>query len=85
MSKKISADSLQLAAELIMKKYDTDNNGILDADEIYLLIKDSRDALGIKKTIKKEDIDTFLTSAKATKQDKLTQEDLMEALKEVIA
>ena len=68
----MSSDSLQYAVELIMKKYDLEKKGELDSDSIYLLIKDSREFLGSKKKITSDEVSSFLSRAKASKNGRLT-------------
>lgn len=41
----------QMAASLIFNKYDFDQNGYLDIDEIEVLIRDAQEQMGVKQKI----------------------------------
>ena len=84
MSNKVKDECLEMAADCIFKKYDTDENGYLDADEVYDLIKDSRHMLGIKKKITDDEVNAFMRRARTQRTGKITLGELTNILKNTL-
>ena len=53
-------DSIQLAADIIFRKYDLDQNGYLCNEEMAKLIGDAHKAMGVDRKITKKDIQNFM-------------------------
>ena len=57
MPKGISDDQIQLAADCMFKKYDLDQDGFLDADEVAMMIQESYHTFGKVKNLSDKKID----------------------------
>ena len=57
MSQTVSEERIQMAADCIFKKYDHDQDGFLDGDEISMMIEESFHHFGKKGKISDNKVD----------------------------
>ena len=58
----------QMAASLIFNKYDFDQNGYLDIDEIEVLIRDAQEQMGVKQKITDTELKNFMGKFNSSKK-----------------
>ena len=73
-------ENIQLAADVIFKKYDKDLNGFLDTSEITLLLTEARRKMGDDSKVTKQDVEKFMGYFSPATPDIITNTELARVL-----
>ena len=74
MAQKPSDDQLKLAIDAIFKKYDVDNSGSLDGQQVKNVITDSFKNMGTSRSVTDEDVKKFLGAVDQNSDDKINKQ-----------
>ena len=81
---KPSDDQLRQAIDAIFNKYDTDQSGTLEDNEIFNLINDAFKSLGRNRNVSKQQVLQFINAIDKNGDGKIAKPELFEILKRLI-
>ena len=84
MSTKPSDDQLRQAIDAIFNKYDVDQSGTLESQQIFCLIRDAFKSLGRNKQVSQQEVQQFINAIDKNGDGKIAKPELFEILKKLI-
>ena len=76
-------DQIRNAVIGLFKKYDRDNSGYVEGNEIYQMFNDLGRELSFKKNYSNQDIDNILKSIDRNQDGRVTKDELFLAMKKI--
>ena len=81
---KPSDDQLRQAIDAIFNKYDQDQSGTLEDNEIFNLINDAFKSLGRNRAVSQQEVIQFINAIDKNGDGKIAKPELFEILKKII-
>ena len=80
-----SDDQLRQAVDAVFAKYDSDNSGTLDSNEVANLINDALKHMGHARQVNQAEINQFIKAVDSSGDGKIAKPELFDIFKKILA